>query len=264
MKIIIKINLILFIGILLSSASGFSQESDIYKLQFVNGSKQKAIKIIINKDNIYFYDLFNLEHLVNKSKIKLITKIRNQNNSLDLITLSNNSTIEGIILEINPIKNYLLLSRSKDTISIDLNELQSISKHFYAENKFRKSKYELGANLGFPSAVNLTGAIWFDDFGLRLSGLYIGIAQGIQLNFCYKLSENKKRYHSLAFVLGNSDIQKDKFGRIYLKNFHWQYAGMVYDANIGDFWVEFGLSYGYGDYHNPQIIFQIGYSAKFF
>ncbi len=243
---------------------GYAQERDIYNLQFKNGTTQKATSFRIEKDEIIFYDLFDLEHLVNKSKISSIIKIKNQTLSLDVIKLVNNTINEGIILKIYPSKNLVLYSLTNDTLLIPIENIKSISKKIIAPKNFQKNKYELGASLGFPSAVNLMAAIWFNDFGLRLSGLYIGIAKGVQFNVCYKISENKKRYHSIALVLGNSDIEKDKFGRIYLKNFHWQYTGIVYDVNISDFWTEIGLSYGLGNYNNPQIIFQIGYSAKLF
>lgn len=262
MKSKIKLVTLSLLIIFLICCRVVAQNNDLYKLQFNNGMVQKAISFELKNDSIIYYDLFKLEHIIKKSRITLIQKIQNQKKTFDVINLMNDSTKEGIIIRINPSKNVVLFSQSNDTIFIPVKNFKSISKQQIIIQNNPVNKFEIGVSLGFPSAVNLMTAFWLNNIGVRLSGLYIGIAKGVQFNLCYKFLENKNKYHSIALVIGNSDIEKDKFGRIYLKNFHWQYTGIVYDLNIKHFWSEIGFSYGFGNYKNPQIIFQIGYSTE--
>ncbi|MER3327992.1 MAG: hypothetical protein RIF34_00325 [Candidatus Kapaibacterium sp.] len=104
----------------------------------------------------------------------------------------------------------------------------------------------------------------FDSFLVKISGLYLGKFQGGQLDIGYKLNTSKKTYQAITIAAGLSRFPEDA------REFRqpptprkWDYVSINYLLNTKGFLLSVGLSSGEGDFTNPQLMFQIGYSSQF-
>ena len=225
--------------------------------------KAKSINLEF-KGSIKFIDDYDLERIVKVEEIALIKKIRQSSNIIDCILLKDKSKIIGDISEYIPAKYLRIMTTEKGLLTIEIVQIENISSIERPLAKGEQLKYiEFGATLGYPSAVNLNISYWLSNFGIGLSGLYIFLADGIQLNASYCLDNNKIYRHGFTIFSGISNIRKDKFGSKQLQNFHWEYAGLAYEFNYNGFYSELGISLGAGNYSNPNFIFQFGYVHRF-
>ena len=134
------------------------------------------------------------------------------------------------------------------------------TRHIYAQElaDLREDSYqEIGINIGTPAALNLAFGHWFNSVGVRVSGMYFGQTNGVQLNLGLKLSDNARRRHALFIIGGISNIDLNNRVR------EWTFLGLVYNLNFRGFFLEPGLTFGEGDYSNPQVALQIGYMHRF-
>ena len=72
-----------------------------------------------------------------------------------------------------------------------------------------------------------------------------------------KLSDNARTRHAFFIIGGISNIDLDNRVR------EWTFLGLVYNLNFRGFFLEPGLTFGEGDYSNPQLALQIGYMHRF-
>lgn len=225
--------------------------------------KAKSINLEF-KGSIKFIDDYDLERIIKVEDIALIKKIRQSYNTIDLILLKDKSKIIGDISEYIPAKHLRILTSEKGLLTIEIVQIENISSIDRPLAKGEQLKYlEFGATLGYPSAVNLNLSYWFSNFGIGLSGLYIYLADGIQINTSYCIENNLIFRHGFTIFAGISNIRKDKFGSTQLQNFHWEYYGLAYEFNYNGFYSELGISMGSGNYKNPNFIFQFGYIHRF-
>ena len=131
------------------------------------------------------------------------------------------------------------------------------TRHIHAQEEIdlRQESYpEIGINIGTPAVLNFAFGYWFNSIGVRVSGLYWEQgANGVQLNVGLKLSDNVRRRHALFIIGGTSNID----------NTEWTFLGLVYNLNWRGFFLEPGLTFGAGDFSNPQVALQIGYMHRF-
>lgn len=117
-----------------------------------------------------------------------------------------------------------------------------------------KTRYEVGLTVGTPARIQPSlGVNLTKKFGLRVSGMAIPSANGIQFNVFYHLKDN----WSIGSAFGYSSIDDSS------PNQKWTYAGLFSSLNLHGFYVESGLSWGKGDYTSPQMLIQVGYVYRF-
>lgn len=123
---------------------------------------------------------------------------------------------------------------------------------------------EFGLVIGTPATFNLNYAKHFGDYLVKISGLYLGNYQGGQLELGYKFAFDKKTYHAVTLGGGLARFpqESDTYGHP-IATKKWNYASISYLMNTKGFLMSVGLSAGEGDFPNPQLIFQIGYSSQF-
>lgn len=134
------------------------------------------------------------------------------------------------------------------------------TRHIHAQEEIdlrQESYQEIGINFGTPAVLNLAFGHWFNSVGVRVSGMYFGTTNGVQLNVGLKLSDNVRTRHALFIIGGISNIDLDNRVR------EWTFLGLVYNLNFRGFFLEPGLTFGEGDYSNPQVALQIGYMHRF-
>ncbi|PKL80874.1 MAG: hypothetical protein CVV25_02855 [Ignavibacteriae bacterium HGW-Ignavibacteriae-4] len=152
-----------------------------------------------------------------------------------------------------------LQSQTKDTVYVVTKDTVFVNK----KAKFDPINGEIGAALGTPGGINLTGAIHSDKLVVRLSGMLLNTISGIQVDLGFKFSEVKQTYHALSLVAGMSKIEDaDLRGYGYSIYNTWDYVGINYNMNSKGFLLGVGLSAGSGSYSSPQLLFQIGYSYQ--
>ena len=127
--------------------------------------------------------------------------------------------------------------------------------------------FSLGGTVGTPSGFNLVVAGNFTrEWGLRLSGLAIGVMNGIELDVVRQVDDSYPFEQSLFFGAGMFDV----LGTQYYEgvgNFpeykYWWYLAGGYIVNWHNLQGLFGLSIGTGDFFNPFPLAQIGYVHQF-
>lgn len=190
------------------------------------------------------------------------------NDIIDVIVLKDSTVIEGMIIEQIPGKTIKVRYSSGSEQIISFNKIDKIYKKESAEFDYYYKNYtEIGVNLGTPAAFNFLIGRWFSPVGISISGMKLGKTNGLQGNFRFKLADRENICHSLALIMGVSNLenkgnQKNKDGKI-PEVLKWSYYGLAYNMNWNGFWAEIGLSGGNGDYTSPQLLFQIGYTHRF-
>ena len=174
---------------------------------------------------------------------------------------------EGKILHDS--SDYLLL-RTKDDADVKIAHDQvAVVEYIAGSEKRVKASYPLlGISIGSPAGVQIMSGYYFKGFGIRASAGYIGRLYGGQINFMLNLKKHENFTSNLSLIAGYSHFdlgeQTDPFGfRIGEDIREWRYGGITWDANWSGFFLEAGLSAGSGDFHTPQIVFQIGYLYEF-
>lgn len=158
-----------------------------------------------------------------------------------------------------------LQSQTKDTVYVitkDTVFIQNAEPN--TDLKTKRISSEFGVAIGTPAVINLTFTNHFDDFLVKLSGLYLSRTQGFQADFGYKFSESRYTYHALTLGVGYLDYEAtiDNNGRL-INRTYWEYATLQYLLNTKGFLLSAGLSAGDGSFSNPQLMLQIGYSYQF-
>ncbi|WP_299806151.1 hypothetical protein [uncultured Shewanella sp.] len=112
----------------------------------------------------------------------------------------------------------------------------------------------IGLSLGSPAGANFV--IKSDELGfpLQVSGGYWGDkVSGVELGYNF-YQQKDSFFHSAQVITGYSDVEKNQF-----ESDKWTYAGISATFKTGGFFMEPGLTFGSGDYSNPQLTFQIGW-----
>ena len=140
-----------------------------------------------------------------------------------------------------------MLQKYKKTIGLTLLILSSFSVSAEKSTSF-------GLSLGSPAGGNFI--IKSDKLGLplQISGGYWGDrVSGIELGYNF-YQNNDSFFHSAQIITGYSETSENKF-----ESDKWKYAGVSATFKKGGFFMEPGLTFGSGDYSNPQLTFQIGW-----
>jgi hypothetical protein len=175
---------------------------------------------------------------------------------IDVVYLKNGSKIRGTIIEQVPNKQLTIAMRDGSEFVYTFDEIEIIRKERSKEHRFdlMHAEYlELGINFGTPAGLNLAAGYWFDEVGLRFTGMILEDLAGIQANVGFKLSENSRRSHVLAVIAGVSEIVHKE----------WTYYGGVYELNLSGFFLQAGATFGRGGFSSPQLALQIGYMHSF-
>lgn len=248
--------------ILFSASSIAANEQGKYLLILNDGRTIEVISFAFEKEGkILVQDINELERNINTTEILEINKLSIDEKFQECVVQFDGAVTCGRLLKYLPGDYISIIISGKDTLFYQVNSIKNIhSKEIPQSSSIGQNNFEFGMNIGFPSGLNIIGGYWYGPFGLHISGSYIFIADGFQLNISYKLFDKNEARHSFSLVAGNSNIRKDKYGSGgNLKNFHWEYYGATYNIYFYGFWVEFGFSGGNGNYNNPQVIFQLGY-----
>ena len=171
-----------------------------------------------------------------------------------IVTNDGNKIIGDIIEEQS---EWIIIKSPKDLeIKIPRSKITSI---FYENALYRKKYPVFGMTIGTPAALNLVWGYYFENYGIRCSGLYLDTVSGIQLNALRKLKEtpnflqNASILAGSAFTINNEDrIEK-----------YWNYIGVGYDLNWYGFFFELDITVGSGSYSSPQMGLQIGYVHRY-
>ncbi|MBY6017695.1 hypothetical protein KUW04_07905 [Halomonas denitrificans] len=93
--------------------------------------------------------------------------------------------------------------------------------------------------LGVP--LQIAGGYWGD----KLSGVELGVS-------VYERPDSF--FQSVSLIAGYSDLEENS-----RESKIWRYGGVSFTFGTGGFYFEPGLTFGDGDYDNPQLTFQIGW-----
>lgn len=178
---------------------------------------------------------------------------------IEEVYLKDGSKIICDIIEYAP-NNYIKL-RTKDGSEFvyQYDQIEKIVKNDVAitKNQLLDMDYwEVGANLGIPSLLNLSIGRWFGPVGIRASGNVLKEYLGVQFNMSLKIAQNEKRMHALAGVVGIFDYSNNQYG---------QYSGIVYELRTKHFFFQTGVTLTLCcDYSNEnEWLIQIGYILPF-
>lgn len=184
----------------------------------------------------------------------------------DIVHLKDGSKIVCQVVKFDESYVEIKISGS-NTMKIERSQIQKIEYSIDTSLKEEalKTKAEFGGTLGTPAGLNLVYNNHFDNFILQLSGLYLGPIRGIQLGFCWKVSESENNYHAFGGAIGSSYFEEEKedYYYSYTEINKWTYVAAVYNFNYNGFYLQPGLSFGEGTFSNPQLLIQIGYVYKF-
>jgi hypothetical protein len=111
-----------------------------------------------------------------------------------------------------------------------------------------------GLSLGSPAGANFVIKSNALGIPMQISGGYWGDnASGIEIGYNFYQNTDSFLY-SAQIVAGYTDFRENN-----LKSDIRKYAGFSATFKRGGFFIEPGLSFGSGDYSNPQLNFQIGW-----
>ena len=114
---------------------------------------------------------------------------------------------------------------------------------------------ELGITTGTPTWLNLVVGQWFDQWGVRVSGMTYGAnARGIQLFAGFEFIRDENHRHCFGLAGGTWHYTHND----------WKFLGPAYDLYIGGFFMEFGIAWGRGTYMANQVLWQFGYTHSIF
>ncbi len=183
---------------------------------------------------------------------------------VDVLFLKNGSKIIGSITQFIPDSTVSIQTKDGSVFVYKANEVLKIEKAVNNEN-IKKNYTEFGANFGTPAVFNIVLGFHSGNSGIRLSGMYLGSAYGIQASLPIKFYESENVYHAIALALGFSHIETEETVLYYkyTRAREWTYFSLSYNLNLYGFFLEAGLSVGDGGYSNPQLMFQIGYVHRF-
>jgi hypothetical protein len=126
----------------------------------------------------------------------------------------------------------------------------------------RSSYPVIGATLGTPSGFNLVGGYYFNGWGGRLSGFYVGpTLLGAQVDLLRNIGKSGSFSHDVYITAGFSYSETD-YGSFRVGN-EWDFLGFGYDFNWHGLFATLGISAGSGDFSSPQALFQVGYVYEF-
>ena len=115
----------------------------------------------------------------------------------------------------------------------------------------------LGLSIGTPAGINFVYKGDIANVPIQVSGAYWGDkAQGLELG--YRFIENDSAFSSAQLLLGYSRTEDSNDVAD-----EWSYIGASATFSYKGFYIEPGLSVGSGDYSNPQLLIQAGYTWEF-
>ncbi|HWF45292.1 MAG TPA: hypothetical protein VG537_11680 [Candidatus Kapabacteria bacterium] len=196
-----------------------------------------------------------------------------QQNSLPRQGLASIETVSGAtyygsIVRESPDTVFL---KTEDNASVELlrNTIASIN---YEATKLPNHYWAVGGVLGTPAGGNFVVGSYWEHLGVRLSFGYWGDAlAGFELSLPINLYRSEHTSHDIALVLlytqiGTTEQDFDwNTGLPYNYTFERTFAGIgpAYQVNLSGFSGELGLTFGSGDFSNPELIFQLGYVYEF-
>lgn len=115
----------------------------------------------------------------------------------------------------------------------------------------------IGLSIGSPAGANIVIKSNELGFPLQVSGGYWGDKiRGLEVGYNFYQNQDSF-FHSAQVIAGYSDIEENRF-----ENSTWRYTGVSATFKKGGFFMEPGLTFGSGDYSNPQVTFQIGWMRQ--
>jgi hypothetical protein len=130
-------------------------------------------------------------------------------------------------------------------------------------------KFFLGIVGGNPININPTAGMYFDDYGIRLSGgAWIYSRYGLQLDLTYVLSSKNSTQHQISIISAYAHNRKytdnNFFYIFYHKLAEYEYInsfyfGLAYNFVWKGLFIQAGPALGTGNFKNPRLIMQLGY-----
>lgn len=122
----------------------------------------------------------------------------------------------------------------------------------------------IGALFGTPGAFNVAiGRNVNGTFGIRLTGGYVHVVRGVELDASYRFLRKGSLDHSLVVGIGATDHIEDPEAEVMVLK-EWRYVQAGYNLHWGGFDMTAGLSVGVGDLQNPAFVINVGYVHRFF
>ncbi len=112
----------------------------------------------------------------------------------------------------------------------------------------------LGLSIGSPALINVV--FKSNEFGLPIQisgGIWGDEIKGAEIGISFYQNETSI-FSSAQFIVGYSENKKSNDYKD-----KWTYAGVSATYNYGNFYIEPGISFGSGDYSNPQLLLQAGW-----
>ncbi|RMF67870.1 MAG: hypothetical protein D6743_04190 [Calditrichaeota bacterium] len=80
--------------------------------------------------------------------------------------------------------------------------------------------------------------------------------RGVQGNLVYRLADRRALQWDVSLVVGSAVIDYDSRQT-------WSYTGVTTGLNLHGLFLEVGMSWGQGNFSNPQVIGQVGFVFRF-
>jgi hypothetical protein len=128
------------------------------------------------------------------------------------------------------------------------------------------SGFAIGAAVGSPAGLSVTGAFLTEPVSFRISGGAWGKNwYGVQAAASWTFFRGEQFSHGLSLLVGRfgtqTYIDAEKGYDVRSES----YVGAAYDMNLGGFYLEAGLGLGPGaapGFPNPVALFQAGYLVR--
>ncbi|OGU37719.1 MAG: hypothetical protein A2315_07740 [Ignavibacteria bacterium RIFOXYB2_FULL_35_12] len=131
-------------------------------------------------------------------------------------------------------------------------------------------KLFLGVVGGNPIEVNTTAGIYFNNFGIRISGgAWIYSRYGLQLDLTYIFSSKNSIQHQVSLIsayVSNRKLTSNNFfnfiyrsGPAEYEYINSLYFGATYNFLWKGLFIQLGPAWGTGNFEKPRLIMQLGY-----
>lgn len=133
------------------------------------------------------------------------------------------------------------------------------------ETEFEPTKSYIGLTFGTPGGLNFGGSHYIinENTGVQWSAGYVGREYtrvgGLQAGVVFRMSESRHLLTEWGLVGGYLGMKA--FGHAPIT---WTYIAATISIRYRALFAETGLSFGTGDYPNPQALLQLGFVLKSF
>jgi hypothetical protein len=115
-----------------------------------------------------------------------------------------------------------------------------------------------GIAIGTPGGLGLAAAYHQQGFGARFSLMALPEDFGLQTSMLQQIAKTGPMEFKVGLISGFSYVGGDRSTNY--EDYSWLYTGPAASIELFGMFTEVGLSFGFGSYSNPQVMYQLGYA----